>query len=136
MCRGAIAAPMEANPTQKGQPRRMHGPGLWKYKQNEQCVTPFPLSGGNCNLWCQGWDSIDIAYIGLCIQMSINEKIVVFSTILPASVGPIFVQLSSTVKPCLIFQCSFGNQPCNANDAIKKIITDQGYCLSFNPGNH
>src|SRR6218665_2060018 len=44
MCRkescGAIAVPMEAHSTQRGQLPRMHGPGLWKYGQKEQRVTP------------------------------------------------------------------------------------------------
>ena len=39
---------------QQGQPPKMHGPGLWKYGQNEQRVTPVPLSGGNCDFWCPG----------------------------------------------------------------------------------
>src|SRR6218665_2925913 len=30
---GAIVAPEEAHSTQRGQPPRMHGPGLWKYEQ-------------------------------------------------------------------------------------------------------
>jgi len=57
---GAIVAPKEAHSTQRGQPRRMHGPGLWKYEQKEQRVTPVPMSGVNCNLWCPGWDSKDL----------------------------------------------------------------------------
>src|SRR6218665_2301989 len=32
---GAIVAPKEAHSTQRGQPPRMHGPGLWKYEQKE-----------------------------------------------------------------------------------------------------
>src|SRR6218665_1939851 len=32
---GAIVAPKEAHSTQRGQPSRMHGPGLWKYEQKE-----------------------------------------------------------------------------------------------------
>src|SRR6218665_88547 len=32
---GAIVAPKEAHSTQRGQPPRMHGPGLWRYEQME-----------------------------------------------------------------------------------------------------
>src|SRR6218665_2191682 len=53
----AIFATKEAHSTQRGQPPRMHGPGLWTYEQKEQKVTPVPMSGVNCNLWCPGWDS-------------------------------------------------------------------------------
>ena len=56
---GAIVATKEAHSTQRGQPPRMHGPGLWRYKQKEQRVTPVPMSGVNCDLWCPGWDSKD-----------------------------------------------------------------------------
>ena len=38
---GAIAVPMEAHFTRKGQPPRMHGSALWKYKQKGQ---RWPLS--------------------------------------------------------------------------------------------
>jgi len=41
---GAIAVPMEAHSTERGQPLRMHGPGLCKYGQKEQSVTPLLLS--------------------------------------------------------------------------------------------
>src|SRR6218665_4213747 len=54
---GAIVATKEAHSTQRGQPPRMHGPGLWRYEQNEQRVAPVPISGVNCDLWCPGWDS-------------------------------------------------------------------------------
>ena len=53
---GAIFATKEAHSTQKGQPPRMHGPGLWRYEQKEQRVTPVPMIGVNCDLWCPGWD--------------------------------------------------------------------------------
>ena|SRR6218665_521100 len=54
---GAIFATKKAHSTQRGQPPRMHGPGLWRYEQKEQRVTPDPMSGVNCDLWCPGWDS-------------------------------------------------------------------------------
>ena len=44
---GAIVATREAHSTQRGQPPRMHGPGLWRYEQREQRVTPVPMSGVN-----------------------------------------------------------------------------------------
>src|SRR6218665_3114831 len=56
----AIVAPKEAHSTQRGQPPRMHGPGLWRYEQKEQRVTPVPMIGGSCDLWCPGWDSKDL----------------------------------------------------------------------------
>src|SRR6218665_2473418 len=60
---GAIVArlaPKEAHSTQRDQPPRMHGPVLWRYEQMEQRVTPVPMSGVNCDLWCPGWDSKDL----------------------------------------------------------------------------
>src|SRR6218665_1769629 len=57
---GAIVAPKEAHSTQRGLPTRMHGPELWRYEQKEQRVNPVPMSGGNCDLWCPGWDSKDL----------------------------------------------------------------------------
>src|SRR6218665_1567387 len=57
---GAILATKEAHSTQRGQPPRMHRPGLWRYEQKEQRVTPDPMSGVNCDLWCLGWDSKDL----------------------------------------------------------------------------
>src|SRR6218665_1839603 len=57
---GAIFATKEAHSTQRGQPPRMHGPGLWRYEQKEQRVTSVPMSGVNCDLWCPGWDSKDL----------------------------------------------------------------------------
>src|SRR6218665_1259692 len=47
---GAIIATKEAHSTQRGQPLRMHGPGLWRYEQKEQRVTPVSMSGVNCDL--------------------------------------------------------------------------------------
>ena len=38
---GAISATKEAHSTQRGQPPRMHGPGLWRYEQKEERVTPL-----------------------------------------------------------------------------------------------
>jgi len=38
----------------------MHGHGLWMYEQTEQWVTPVPMSGVNCDLWCPGWNSKDL----------------------------------------------------------------------------
>src|SRR6218665_1115988 len=55
----AIFATTEAHSTQKDQPPRMHGPGLWMYEQKEQRVTPVPMIGVNCNLECPGWDGKD-----------------------------------------------------------------------------
>src|SRR6218665_12376 len=46
---GAIVVSMEAHSTQRGQPPRMHGSGLWRDEQKKQRVTPVPLSGGNLN---------------------------------------------------------------------------------------
>src|SRR6218665_244266 len=40
---GAIFATTEAHSTQRDQPQRMHGPGLWMYEQKEQRVTPVPM---------------------------------------------------------------------------------------------
>src|SRR6218665_1034292 len=53
---GAIFATTEAHSTQRDQPPRMHGPGLWMYEQKEQRVTPVRMIGVNCILWCPGWD--------------------------------------------------------------------------------
>src|SRR6218665_3425807 len=36
---GAIFATKEAHSTQRDQPPRMHGPGLWRYEQKEQRVS-------------------------------------------------------------------------------------------------
>src|SRR6218665_1365608 len=47
---GVIFATEEAHSTQ-----RMHGPGLWRYEQKEQRITPVSMSGVNCDLWCRGW---------------------------------------------------------------------------------
>src|SRR6218665_1383168 len=49
---GAIFATTEAHSTQRDQPPRMHGPGLWTYEQKEQRVTPVRMIGVNCILWC------------------------------------------------------------------------------------
>src|SRR6218665_1385732 len=57
---GAIFATKEAHSTQRGQPPRMHGPGLWRHEQKEQRVTPVPMSGVNCDLWCPEMDSKDL----------------------------------------------------------------------------
>src|SRR6218665_2827167 len=57
---GAIVFTKEAHSTQRGQPPRMHGPGLWRYEQKEQRVTPVPMIGVNCNLCCPGWESKDL----------------------------------------------------------------------------
>src|SRR6218665_2032426 len=54
----AIVAPKKAHSTLRGQPPRMHGSGSWRYEQKEQRVTPVPLSGVNCDLWCPGWNNI------------------------------------------------------------------------------
>src|SRR6218665_255564 len=56
----AIFATTEAHSTQRDQPQRMHGPGLWMYEQKEQRVTSVPMIGVNCNLWCPGWDGKDL----------------------------------------------------------------------------
>src|SRR6218665_329123 len=60
---GAIFATKEAHSTQRGQPPRMHGPGLSRYEQKEQ-TTSVPMSGVNCDLWCPGWDSKDLGDLG------------------------------------------------------------------------
>src|SRR6218665_3275409 len=57
---GAISATTEAHSTQRDQPPRMHGPGLWMYEQKEQRVTPVRMIGVNCILWCPGWDGKDL----------------------------------------------------------------------------
>ena len=57
---GGIFVTKEAHSTQRGQPPRMHGPGLWGYAQKEQRVTPVPMSEVNCDLWCPGWNSKDL----------------------------------------------------------------------------
>src|SRR6218665_2676479 len=57
---GAIFATKEAHFTQRDQPPRMHGPGLWMYEQKEQRVTPVRMIGVNCILWCPGWDGKDL----------------------------------------------------------------------------
>src|SRR6218665_440272 len=54
---GAIVAPKEAHSTQRGQPPRMQGPGLWRY---EQKATFVPMSEVNCDLWGLEWDSKDL----------------------------------------------------------------------------
>src|SRR6218665_904116 len=70
----AIFATTEAHSTQRGQPPRMHGSGLWMYEQKEQRVTPVPMIGVNCNLWCPGWDGKDLGgsnhltFIYVCMQ--------------------------------------------------------------------
>src|SRR6218665_2993554 len=70
----AIFATTEAHSTQRDQPPRMHGPGLWMYEQpprmhgpglwmyeqKEQRVTPVRMIGVNCILWCPGWDGKDL----------------------------------------------------------------------------
>src|SRR6218665_2950290 len=57
---GAIFATTEAHSTQRDQPPRMHGPGLWMYEQKEQRVTPVRMIGVNCVLWYPGWDGKDL----------------------------------------------------------------------------
>src|SRR6218665_4202710 len=57
---GAIFATTEAHSTQRDQPQRMHGPGLWMYEQKEQRVTPVRMIGVNCNLWCPRRDGKDL----------------------------------------------------------------------------
>src|SRR6218665_2624427 len=61
---GAIFATTEAHSTQRDQPPRMHGPGLWMYEQKEQRVTPVRMIGVNCILWCPGWDGAKISEVG------------------------------------------------------------------------
>jgi len=48
---GAIVAPEEGHSIQRSQPPRMHGPGLWRYEQKEQRVTPVPMSRVNSSAW-------------------------------------------------------------------------------------
>src|SRR6218665_179392 len=57
---GAIFATTKARSTQRDQPPRMHGPGLWMYEQKEQRVTPVRMIATNCILWCPGWDVKDL----------------------------------------------------------------------------
>src|SRR6218665_2115036 len=57
---GAIFATTEAHSTQRDQPPRMHGPGLWMYEQKVQRVTPVRMIGVNCILWSPGWDGKDL----------------------------------------------------------------------------
>ena len=61
------------------QPPRMHGPGLWRYmyEQREQRVTPVPMSGVNCDLWCPGWESKVSAY-GYILSCSSGLSVVGF----------------------------------------------------------
>src|SRR6218665_926509 len=56
----AIFTTTEAHSTQRDQPPRMHGPGLWMNEQKERRVTSVPMIGVNCNLWCLGWDGKDL----------------------------------------------------------------------------
>src|SRR6218665_3194454 len=56
----AIVAPEEAHFTQRGQPPRMHTPGLWRYDETEKRVTSVPMSEVNCDLSFPGWDSKDL----------------------------------------------------------------------------
>src|SRR6218665_3706222 len=53
---GAIFATTEAHSTQRDQPPRMHGTGLWMHEQKEQRVNTVQMIGLNCILWCPGWD--------------------------------------------------------------------------------
>src|SRR6218665_1617076 len=57
---GAIVATRKAHSTQRGYPPRKHGPGMWRHEQKKQRVTPVPMSGVNCDLWCPGWDIKDL----------------------------------------------------------------------------
>src|SRR6218665_640740 len=57
---GAIFATTEAHSTQRDQPPRTHGPGLWMYEQKEQRVAPVRMIGVNCIPWCRGWDGKDL----------------------------------------------------------------------------
>src|SRR6218665_2510674 len=34
-----------------------HQECTWRYEQKEQRVTPVPMIGVNCNLYCPGWES-------------------------------------------------------------------------------
>src|SRR6218665_2234540 len=58
---GAIAVPMEAHMVwaipQRGQPPRMHGPGLWKYGQKEQSRS---IKRREPDLGCPKWNNKDL----------------------------------------------------------------------------
>ena len=57
---GAIAVPMEAHSKQRDLPLRMHEPDKSKYLAKGTKGTLILLIGGNCDLWCPGWDSKDL----------------------------------------------------------------------------
>lgn len=39
-------------------------------------------------------------------------------------------------KKTSLFQCSFGNVPCNLNETVNALSSNADFCLSFNPGEH
>src|SRR6218665_2415039 len=51
---GAIFVTTEAHSTQRDQPPRMYGPGLWMYEQKDRRVTPVPMIGVNCTSGARG----------------------------------------------------------------------------------
>src|SRR6218665_1929911 len=74
MCRkefcGAIAVPNEAHSTQRGQVRpttENENVRAWlvevRAKKAKSSLTPGPLSGVNCDLWCPGWDSGTVYFV-------------------------------------------------------------------------
>src|SRR6218665_880587 len=67
---GTIFATTEAHSTQRDQPPRMQGPGLWMYEQEEQRVTPVRMIGVNSVLWCPGWDGKDLVIQSLMVFSS------------------------------------------------------------------
>src|SRR6218665_47775 len=80
---GAIFAITEAHSTQRDQPPRMHGPGLWMYEQKEQRVTPVRMIGVNCILWCPGWDGIN----RLCFMLNFSRKIDIYTAMVHPGTG-------------------------------------------------
>jgi len=38
------------------------------YEQKEQRVTPVPMIGVNCNLWCPEWDGKDLGVTTKCLE--------------------------------------------------------------------
>src|SRR6218665_1564739 len=81
---GAIFGTTEAHSTQRDQPPRMHGPGLWMYEQKKQRVTPVRMIGVNCILWCPGWDDKDLSPLSLSLPLSVCLSLAIF-LLLPSS---------------------------------------------------
>src|SRR6218665_2261684 len=99
MCRkeswGANVVPKDAHSTQRGQPPRMHGPGLWRYKQKEERVTPVPLR-------LVGWGNSvsDPKSQKLWTTRSQSQFLLATSTHLDSSPNPTTLQSFPTCVPC------------------------------------